>query len=131
MKNHRPQTQVGTVLGYEYPASVARLIEQETLVPDPANSELLSLKKLLAGRFDIVVANVDDLKSANYPTRHAGVEGQVVPAFMLESDGTYLGFLAAHPQTPAAMQAFELGMVRIQCNGTLQKILARWKATLH
>ncbi len=60
----RRGTSVGTVFGYEYPEAFVRLVRSGTLAPDPSPSEAQSLKKLVYGRIDLAIANVDALKSA-------------------------------------------------------------------
>jgi ABC-type amino acid transport substrate-binding protein len=125
-----PKTPIGTVLGYEYPDTFAQLVKSGTVVPNSAINETTSLKMLAAGRFDLGIAKLDDLKSAEYLLRQAGVEDRVQVAFTMESAGTFLGFSASDPKTPAAMKSFDAGMELIQKNGTLAKILASWKGRL-
>jgi polar amino acid transport system substrate-binding protein len=123
----RPKSKVGTVLGYEYPPAFMRLLQAETFLPDDALSEVLSLKKLVAGRFDFVVANLDDLKSAQYLLEEAGVANEVQTAFSMDKSGTFLGFSVGVPQTPAALKTFDAGMQVIKRDGTLERILEAWK----
>jgi polar amino acid transport system substrate-binding protein len=123
-------TRIGTVLGYEYPETFVQLVRSGKLVPDNAINETLSLRKLAAGRFDLVIANLDDLKSAEYLLKQAGMTDRVQVAFTMESAGTFLGFAGGDTHSAVAMKSFDAGMVLIQKNGTLAKILASWKARL-
>lgn len=124
------KTRVGTVLGYEYPDAFTQLVKAGKLVPEDALNESSSLKKLAAGRVDLVIANLDDLKGADYLLKQAGVADRVQVAFTMESSDTYLGFAVGDPKTSAAMKSFDTGWVVIQRNGALAKILASWKAKL-
>ena len=126
----RPKTSIGTVLGYEYPNIFMRLLTSKALVVDNALNESQSLRKLAVGRIDLVIANIDDLKNAEYLIKQAGVTDSVEAAFELESAGTFLGFATADAQTPAAMKTFDAGMAIIKRDGTLAKILKNWKAKL-
>ena len=126
----RPHTEIGTVRGYEYPAVFEQLINSGVLSPIQANSEVQILKMLAVGRFDLAVGNLDDLKNADYLLKQAGVADTVQVAFPLAPAGTFLGFAVHHPETPAAMQSFDHGMAAIKANGTLAKILKKWKAKL-
>jgi ABC-type amino acid transport substrate-binding protein len=106
------------------------MIKTGVLIPDHAPSELHSLKKLAAGRFTLVVANLDELKNANYLMKQAGVTDSVQLAFEMESSGTFLGFSTSHPKSAAAIKSFNAGMALIKKNGTLNKILMTWKSKL-
>lgn len=126
----QPETHVGTVLGYEYPETFMGLLKSKNLILDTAHNEVQSLKKLAAGRFDLVVANLDELKNADYLLKQAGVADSVQTAFVLESSGTFLGFALADPKTAGALKTFDAGMARIRRDGTLARILASWKEKL-
>ncbi len=126
----RPKTRIGTVLGYEYPDTFVRLLKSEIFVADHALSEVQSLQKLAIGRLDFVIANLDDLKNADYLLKQAGVADKVERAFALESAGTFLGFAADDPKTADAMKTFDAGMNKIKRDGTLATILKTWKNEL-
>ncbi len=124
----QPKSKIGTVLGYEYPQAFTDLVRSDIFVTDDAPSEVSSLKKLAAGRFDFVIANVDDLKSAAYLLKQAEVEDTVQIAFELERSKTFIGFSAARRETAAALHAFDAGMAKIKHNGTLARIQMLWNA---
>ena len=77
-----------------------------------------------------MIANLDDLKNANYLLKQVGVADRVQTAFVLDKSGTFLGFAAADPKTATAMATFDAGMAKIRRNGVLAKILAVWKIKL-
>ena len=117
---------VGTTLGYEYAPAYYDAVKAGKLVPETAPS----LKKLAGGRFDFAVAAIDDLKSAEFLLKEAGVADTVQVGFSLGKFGTYLGLAQNDPATPAALKAFDAGIVALRANGTLDKILATWKKKL-
>ena len=126
-----PQTNVGTVLGYEYPGKVMQLFKDKVIVASDAPTEVHSLKKLAAGRFQLAIANLDALKNADYLLKQAGVKDQVQVAFEIEGSATYVGFAANDKQALQALAAFNKGMQIIKKDGSLDKILLQWKAKLN
>jgi polar amino acid transport system substrate-binding protein len=121
-------TVAGIVLGYEYPEEFVRLVDSGVVKLDAAPSEALCLKKLALGRIDVAIANLDSLKSAEYLMNEAGVADRIQEAFALGVSGTYLGFNAKNPDTPAAMRAFEAGMAELRASGKLESLIAAWRA---
>ncbi len=124
------QTHVGTVLGYEYPSLVMQLFKDRNWIASDAPSEVHSLKKLAAGRFNLAVANLDALKNADYLLKQAGVSDQVQVAFEVEGSETFIGFARDDKKALLALAAFNRGMQIIKKNGTLDKILQQWKSKL-
>jgi len=125
-----PHTPVGIVKGYEYPPSFHQLVNNDSFDPVEAESEVKNIQKVSAERLPLMVATIDDLKSSDYLVAEAGVENNIKTAFVLENSGTYLGFAIGNPDTPTAIKEFDNGMAIIKKDGTLQKILERWKAKL-
>lgn len=125
-----PLTHVGTVLGYEYPSLVIQLFNNKNWIPSDAPSEVQSLKKLAAGRFNLAIANLDALKNADYLLKQAGVSDQVQVAFEIEGSETFVGFANDDKKAMQALAAFNKGMQIIKKNGTLDKILQQWKSKL-
>ena len=123
-------TVVGIVTGYEYPASVTELALRGVIL-EPAGSEIANLKKLAAGRIDATVANLDALKSEEFLTQAAHVEGAVTPLFRSPEFGSYIGFSTLHPQGLWARDKFNEGYDRISRDGTLKKIMTRWQSLQH
>ncbi len=82
------------------------------------------------GRVDVALIQLDSLKSAAYVMKAAGVSDRIEVAFSLGVTRTYLRFAVDNPDTPAAIKAFDEGMVKIKADGTLDKIIAFWKSKL-
>lgn len=118
---------VGVVVGYEYPELFTRLVKTGVLVPVEGKTEIQNLKRLAAGRLDLVLCQLDDLKNADYLLHEAGAEKTVVPGVELASSGTYLGFAADHPQTAKALAAFNAGFAALKKSGIFSAILQKWK----
>ncbi|MGL4370723.1 MAG: substrate-binding periplasmic protein [Spirochaetota bacterium] len=119
-------TRVGTVLGYEYPAAIRKLIRTGQICPVPAASEQINLRILASGRLDAVICMVDELKSPDYLMTQAGVTGAVCTAFVADRSGTYIGFAVSHPQREYALKMFNKGMAVIKRNGTYDRIIRTW-----
>lgn len=123
----RSGTVIGIVAGYEYPPSVTAL-ETRGVTLEVAGSETANLKKLAAGRIAATVVQLDELKSIAFLTGVAGVEKSVTPLFRAPEQGSYIGFSKLHPQGQWARERFNAGFAKIRSDGTLQKIIAKWKA---
>lgn len=123
----RSGTVIGIVEGYEYPPAVAELARRGVVL-EPAASESANLKKLASGRIDATIVNLDDLKSAQFLIRGAGVEGKVAPLFPSAELDAYIGFSVQHPRGSWAREKFNEGFASIERDGSLNKILERWRA---
>jgi ABC-type amino acid transport substrate-binding protein len=119
---------VGTVLGYEYPAELARLEAAGAIVTEPSASEELNLRKLAEGRLDAAVVNDNPTKSLDYMLAHAGVSGRVEHAFALGELTAYVGFSHRHVRGTEALARFDAGMRAIVADGTRAHIDAAWAA---
>lgn len=125
----RPGTVIGIVDGYEYPPAVAALAEHGVIL-EPIGSESANLKKLASGRIDAALVNLDELKSAQFLVRSAGVEGKVAPVFQSAQLDAYIGFSVKHSRGSWARDRFDEGFAIIERNGKLRKILDQWRARL-
>jgi ABC-type amino acid transport substrate-binding protein len=125
----RPGTVIGIVEGYEYPPAVAELARRGVVL-ERAASESANLKKLASGRIDATIVNLGDLKSAQFLLHGAGVEDKVTPLFPSADIDAYIGFSAQHPRGSWARAKFDEGFAIIERDGTLNKILARWRARM-
>lgn len=119
-----PGTRVAIVNGYEYPPEVMRL-EQHGVRLVAARSEAANLKKLAAGRVDLVLAMMDDLKTDQVLLYEAQVEG-VALAFQSAPQGSYLGFSLTHPDGERARALFNSGYATIVANGVKRAIDRKW-----
>ncbi|HWQ09804.1 MAG TPA: transporter substrate-binding domain-containing protein [Holophaga sp.] len=126
-----PGTKVGTVYQYEYPSNYYDLVKHGTLVPRPAYNEVTSLRNLDLGRVEAALLVVDELKNPDYLIATAGLTGKVRPAFVLGTQGTYVGFSTIHPQGDYARRMFNEGFTIIQKDGTFKRIIDAWKGKLH
>lgn len=120
-----PGAIVGLVNGYEYPRATIGL-EGRGVHFDYANSEILCLRKVAAGRIDFAVFMASDIKTSDVALRNAAVFN-VVPSFDGESIPAYIGFSLIHPQGTAALRAFNEGFALIQANGVRQQVVERWR----
>jgi ABC-type amino acid transport substrate-binding protein len=122
-------TVIGVVSGYEYPPAVTAL-ERRGVVLEPIASESANLKKLASGRIDAAVVNLDELKSARFLLRDAGVEGRVAPLFRSAELDAYIGFSEKNPRGPWARARFDEGFAAIERDGTLRRIMQQWRARM-
>jgi hypothetical protein len=120
-------TTLGTVLNYEYPHPVSDL-QNKGVIFDKNTSEEMNLKKLALGRLDLVVINIDDLKTADLLFSKAEVVGKV--GVVLESfpQAAHIGFSVAHPQGDFARGKYNEGYAIVAANGVLSDIRAAWRA---
>jgi len=125
-----PYSVIGTARGYEYPDEFANMVREGRLIADIAPDETHSLKKLAAGRFDFVIMTLDELKTVDFVLKQAGVVDTVQPAFVVGNMDTFVGFAVGYPETADALEEFDAGMAIIKKNGTMEKILASWKAKI-
>ena len=120
------ETIVGTVIGYEYPASFEQLRVQKKLVVEESPSEDVNLRKLAAGRIDLALLNYNEMKSPESLMKRAGVVGQVKTGFEAGSMNSYIAFSTKHPDGRWAREQFNKGFTIITANGTLHRIKKAW-----
>jgi hypothetical protein len=82
------------------------------------------------GRVDVALIQLDSLESAAYVMKAASVSDRIEVAFALGVSRTRLGFSIGNPDMPAAIKAFDEGMVKIKADETLDKIIAFWISKL-
>jgi polar amino acid transport system substrate-binding protein len=125
-ENLAAETIVGTVIGYEYPASFEQLKEQKKLLVEPSPSEDVNLRKLAAGRIDLALLNYNEMKSPEWLMKRAGVTGQVKIGFEAGLMNSYIAFSTKHPEGAWAREQFNKGFSIIRTNGTLHRIKKTW-----
>lgn len=118
---------VGTVIDYEYPEAVVAL-KKRGVKFEEGYSEEANLKKLVQNRYPTTVAMIDELKSSDFLIQKAGVKGLVEVAFIASKQGSFVGFSLNHPDGKLAKAKFDEGYALIKKNGTLEKILKKWRA---
>jgi polar amino acid transport system substrate-binding protein len=116
---------VGLVSGYEYPASFQRLHDRGVTF-EYANSEMINLRKLSAGRIDFAVLMLTDIKTGSVLLNESGMR-DISYAFEGDTIGAYIGFSNHQPQGETARELFNRGYARIIADGTLQKITEKWR----
>ena len=116
---------VGLTNGYTYGDDVER---NPAIRRDMAPNDLLTLRKLLAGRteFALVYTRVADWLQLQNPDLRGGFR-QV--GTLLE-DGLYLSFSKAHSEAPDAVRQLNRGLAKIRANGTYARIEADWQRRL-
>jgi ABC-type amino acid transport substrate-binding protein len=123
---------VGTVRGYEYTTEFNALPKKGIVLKD-AKSETQNLEKLLLGRVDAAILNIDELKSLEYlltsskMLKSADAAGKIRQAFIVDSYGTYVGFSTINKKGLIAKHAFDKGYTIIKNNGTYDRIFSEWK----
>ena len=117
---------VGTVVGYEYPPSVARLRDAGAIALEESPSEELNLKKLASGRLDAILLNDNALKTAAQKIGDAGVADKVAVAFPCGELASFIGFSVVHPRGAWARVRFDAGFRIIHDDGTVRRIERAW-----
>jgi ABC-type amino acid transport substrate-binding protein len=118
-------TRVGVVLGYEYPPAVAARARGGGVL-DVAPSEEINLRKLVDGRLDAAVLNVDALKPIAFLARRAGLTDAPPAVARLARMPAYVGFSTAHPDGSRARVAFDAGLRTHRASGRLRSIHDAW-----
>jgi ABC-type amino acid transport substrate-binding protein len=116
---------IGTVFGYEYPAST-RVLRGRGVIFEESQSEQANLKKLANGRIDAAIVNLDEFKTADYVIKRAGVEGRVAVGFSTPSFNAYIGFSVTHPDGEWARQKFNSGYAALARSAAVDRLRARW-----
>lgn len=129
-QNLRAGTIVGTVIGYEYPASFEALRKRGVIVVEESSSEETNLKKLALGRVDLALLTYNSVKSPDWLIRRAGVAGKVKTTFQSGILNSYIGFSRKNPRGLFALQQFNKGYRLIMANGTLRRIGLSWAQKL-
>lgn len=120
-----PGTRIGIVNGYEYPQEVM-LLAKKGVILEQTRSESLNLKKLAAGRINLALTMMDDIKNDEAVLREAQVSG-VAFAFQATPQGSFLGFSTVHPDGERARMLFNKGYKIILENGLKRAIDRKWK----
>jgi polar amino acid transport system substrate-binding protein len=120
-----PSTVVGITRDYEYSAQVMALQSSGVLFENSL-SDLTSLQKLAARRFQAAVIMSNDLEVRNQKAKQSGTEETVRFAFNCGVVNSTIGFSVAHPDGLRALEMYEEGYRRIEANGVLEEIHGRW-----
>jgi len=114
---------VGTVRGYANPES----FDAEHLKTDEAVDDLTNLRKLLAGRLDLVLidkALAAELVRQNLPNQRTGIEWLNPP---IKTMPLFVGVAKKRADYQETLAAFNQGLAAIRKSGEYAKILERFK----
>lgn len=89
-------------------------------------SDLISLQKLAARRFQAALIMSNDLEVRNQKAIQSGTEDVVRFAFNCGVATLTIGFSLAHPDGLRALEMYDEGYRRIEANGSLKDIHMRW-----
>ncbi|MGE8064610.1 substrate-binding periplasmic protein [Pseudomonas sp. NPDC089569] len=120
-----PGTVVGITRDYEYSAKVMAL-KASGVVFENSLSDLTSLQKLAARRFQAAVIMSNDLEVRNQKAKQSGTEDEVRFAFNCGVIDSTIGFSVTHPDGLRALALYDDGYRRIKANGVLKKIHMHW-----
>ena len=121
---------VGSVIGYEYPPSLARLRDNGLVVLEEANSELLNLKNWT--RDGSMPRSSTTTRSRRISTCAPRLVCDVIirPAFRSGELKSYIGFSTRHLRGHWARERFDAGFAIIRKNGVLLALTEKWKGIL-
>ncbi|EJM42614.1 periplasmic component of amino acid ABC-type transporter/signal transduction system [Pseudomonas sp. GM33] len=120
-----PGTVVGITRDYEYSTQVMAL-QTSGVVFENSLSDLTSLQKLAARRFQAAVIMSNDLEVRNRKAQQSGTEDTVRFAFNCGLVNSTIGFSLSHPDGLRALEVYDEGYRRIEANGVLKKLHQRW-----
>ena len=120
-----PGTVVGITRDYEYSTQVMAL-QTSGVVFENSLSDLTSLQKLAARRFQAAVIMSNDLEVRNRKAQQSGTEDTVRFAFNCGLVNSTIGFSLSHPDGLRALEMYDEGYRRIEANGVLKKLHQRW-----
>jgi ABC-type amino acid transport substrate-binding protein len=120
-----PSTVLGITRDYEYSAQVMAL-QASGVVFENSLSDLTSLQKLAAQRFQAAVIMSNDVEVRNQKAKQSGTENTVRFAFNCGVVNSTIGFSLAHPDGLRALEMYDEGYRRIEANGVLKELHLRW-----
>jgi hypothetical protein len=107
-----PGTVVGITRDYEYSAQV-KALQTSGVVFENSLSDLTSLQKLAARRFQAVLVMSNDLEARNQKAIQSGTEDLVRIAFNCGMLDSTIGFSLAHPDGSRALEMYDESYRRI------------------
>jgi ABC-type amino acid transport substrate-binding protein len=119
---------VGLVRGYEYVDAVDALAAGGAVKTELAESEISNLRKLQAGRIDLGLVTVDELKRLQLLLAQAQVRGSFTTVCDFGVVPAYVAFSRRHTQGAAAVAAFDEGYAALARRGGVSALQARWRA---
>lgn len=113
---------VAVTIGYTYGA---HFDARQDIQRVPVRRDLNGFLMLQRDRVDYVVAFRGTTQALIQ--QHPQLANHFVALATVHQPQLYLTFSRHHPEAPALLQRFELGMRQIRSDGTYQKILERWQ----
>jgi len=118
---------IGIIRDYGYGDEVNALVAMNKKTPggvqvvsgDDALEQ--NIKKLLAGRIDVVV---EIGQVMDYKLKTMGLADKIVPVGSVREEYVYLAFSPALPQSRKLAQQFDLGMAGLKKSGSLSALYA-------
>lgn len=120
-------TRIGLVRGYEYIDAVAALAQTGTVTIDYAESEISNLRKLQAGRIDVTVVTLDEVKRLNYLENLANTSVDFKTLCDFGAMPAYVTFSRLHVQGAAARAAFDEGYRQLVKRGAITDLQLAWR----
>lgn len=116
---------VGITNGYEYGAEFGA---NQAIKKDLANTDLLGMKKLSAGRIEYALFYT---KVADYLMKQNGdIKGKIKQVGLVTTDKLYLAFSKANKDGKKFADLLDKGLSEIKKNGTYKKIQDNWATKL-
>jgi polar amino acid transport system substrate-binding protein len=120
---------VGAIQGYGYVGALGEYVE--THAHDPSKVQLIAgddalernLRKLTAGRVDLVV---DDVYALRLAIHELGLDDEVEIADRDPPDPVYIAFSPAVPEAEAYAALLDRGVAELRASGRLAEILVRY-----
>lgn len=120
-------TRIGLVRDYEYSAAVTALDQRGMVTIDYAESEISNLRKLQAGRIDVAMVMVDEVKRLDYLERLAQTSVNFKTVCDFGAMPAYVTFSRLHAQGAAARAAFDEGYGRLVKRGAIRDLQSAWR----
>lgn len=113
---------IGTTNGYEYGAA----FDGDTLMKrDVGNSDLFSVRKLVASRVDYAL--IYDRVAMHIMRSNPDLNGRFKQIGTLLEPDLYLAFAPKYPDTERIIALFDQGLAKLHQSGTYDRIEMRWR----
>jgi len=115
---------IGLTQGYEYGDAIDL---HENLNKEYSLSDAVILKKLLAGRVDVIILTE---KTDDYLIHSGGYAGKCKRGGVSATQRYYVVFSKSHLDGKKYRDVFSRGFRKIKTSGTYQRIMSQWEARL-
>lgn len=116
---------VGVTIGYNYDAPGVNFDYNKNIKKDPANKVILTLRKLLTGRYKFAAAekNVAKLVIAR---NKAELNNKIKVVGFISNPGLFLSFSKKHPEGKKYCDLLNKGLINIKNNGLYLQLQNKW-----